>query len=154
MLVYENSPSPRRVRSWGQSLRLLRRLLRLLRLPQSWGGSDRTKFYHPPLPLRRGPPTPDHTTLVEKSMVAAALLEPNFWWQAWWFSHMPGSKCAFRRDETAIFASAPRTWRVAAPLASSGRFLPFSKTKKTLGPFAQKVLRPPAGAPRRRMCVS
>ena len=43
---------------------------------------------------------------------------------------MPGSKCAFRRDETAIFASAPRTWRVAAPLASSGRFLPCSKTKK------------------------
>ena len=80
-------------------------------------------------------------------------MEPKFCAQAWWFSHMPGSKCAFRRDETAIFASAPRTWRVAAPLASSGRFLPFSKTKKTLGPFAQKVLRPPAGAPRRPMCV-
>ena len=73
--------------------------------------------------------------------------------QAWWFSHMPGSKCAFRRGETVIFASAPRTWRVAAPLASSGRFLPFSKTLKTLGPFAQKVLRPPAGAPGHGMCV-
>ena len=47
----------------------------------------------------------------------------------------------------------PSTCRAAAPLASSGRFLAFSKTLKTLGPFAQKVLRPPAGAPRRRMCV-
>ena len=85
-------------------------------------------------------------------MVVAALLEPKFCAQAWWFSHMPGSKCAFRRDETAVFASAPRTWRVAAPLASSGRFLPFSKTKKTLGPFAQQVLRPPADAPRGPTC--
>ena len=67
-----------------------------------------------------------------------ALLEPQFCAQAWWFSHMPGSKCAFRRDETLIFASAPRPCRVAAPLASAGRFLPCSKTLKTLGPFVKK----------------
>ena len=44
------------------------------RSPQSWGGSDRTKFYHPPLPLRRGPPTPGHTTPETKPMVV-----PPFW---------------------------------------------------------------------------
>ena len=69
------------------------------------------------------------------------------------FSHMPRSKCAFRQDETLICASVPRPCRVAPPLASSGRFPAFSKMRKTQGPFAQKVFRPPAGAPRRRMCV-
>ena len=139
----------------GLALRNLGRIRKNLRhrSPQSWGGSDRTKFYHPPLPSAGGRRPPIIPPSRKKPMVVAALLEPKFCAQAWWFSHMPGSKCAFRRGETVIFASAPRTWRVAAPLASSGRFLPFSKTKKTLGPFAQKVLRPPAGAPRRPMCV-
>ena len=64
--------------------------------------------------------------------------------QALCFSHMPGSKCAFRRGETLIFASAPRPWRVAPPLASSGRFRGLSKMRKTLGPFVKKFsgLRP------------
>ena len=38
-------------------------------------------------------------------------------------------------------------------LPSSLRLHAFSKMQKTLGPFAQKVLRPPAGAPRHGMCV-
>ena len=77
-------------------------------------------------------------------MVGAALLEPKFCAQAWWFSHMPGSKCAFRRGETLMFASAPRPWRVAPPLASSGRFRGLSKMRKTLRPFVKKFsgLRP------------
>ena len=92
METTKNSPSPRRVRPWGQSLRLLRRLLRLLRLPQSWGGSDRTKFYHPPLPLRRGPPTPDHTTLATRPMVVMALLEPQKCCILQWFLSLFGHR--------------------------------------------------------------
>ena len=42
---------------------------------------------------------------------------------------------------------------VLSLLPSSLRFYAFSKMQKTLGPLVQKVLRPPAGTPRRPTCI-
>ena len=134
-----NSPSPRRVRPWGQSLRLLRRLLRLLRLPQSWGGSDRTKFYHPPLPLRRGPPTPDHTTLATRPMVVMALLEPQKCCILQWFLSLFGNK----RMTTFSF------------VFKNGHFLQYCRLKqrslfeRRVDPTSHRLSRPIWALPRR-----